>query len=128
MKAQRGVSALLYLFFSLGAGWGWVVNATSRLPYRLGTHCTGSWVGLGADVDGWGKSRPPPPGFELRTDYPVASRYTGCAILYIIAIHYPFFLIPVVEMTIRSLRLERPFLLHVLFVLRLILRPRFNLI
>jgi len=31
-------------------------------------------------------------------------------------------------MTIRSLRLERPFLLHVLFVLRLILRPRFNLI
>jgi len=40
-----------------------VVNATPRLLYpreRLGTHCTGGWVGPRAGLEGCGKSRPPP--------------------------------------------------------------------
>ena len=44
-------------------------------PERLGTHCTGSWVGPRAGLDRCGKSRPPP-GFDLRTVQPLASRYT----------------------------------------------------
>ena len=40
---------------------GWVVNATPR-PLdpreRPGTRCTGGWVGVGAGLDGCGKSRP----------------------------------------------------------------------
>jgi hypothetical protein len=45
------------------------------------THCTGGWVGPRAGLDGCGKSRPPPPGFDPRTAKPVASRYTDWAIL-----------------------------------------------
>jgi hypothetical protein len=36
-----------YSFFNLGAIWG-----------KLGDHCTGRRMGLGADMDGSGKSRP----------------------------------------------------------------------
>ena len=39
---------------------GWVVNAMSRPLYpwgRLGTHCTGSWVGPTASLDGRGQYR-----------------------------------------------------------------------
>ena len=59
-----------------------VVSTTSRPLYsreRPGTHCVGGWVGLGAGLDGYGKSRPPP-GFDPRTVQPVASRYTDWAI------------------------------------------------
>jgi len=42
---------------------------------RPGAHCTGDWVGPGADLDGHGKSRPPP-GFYHQTVQPVASLYT----------------------------------------------------
>ena len=42
---------------------------------RLGTYCTGGWMGPRADLDRFGKSRPPP-GFDPRTVQPVASRYT----------------------------------------------------
>ena len=45
---------------------------------RLGTHCTGGWVGPTAGLDRCGKSRPPP-GFDPRTVQPVASRYTDYA-------------------------------------------------
>jgi hypothetical protein len=38
-------------------------------------HCTGGWVGPRADLDWCTKSRLPP-GFDLRTVQPVASRYT----------------------------------------------------
>jgi len=42
-----------------------------------GTHCIGGWVSPKAGLDGWGKSRPPPPpGFDSPTVQPVASRYT----------------------------------------------------
>jgi hypothetical protein len=46
---------------------------------RPGTHCIGGWVGPRAGLDVCGKSLPPP-GFDLLTVQPVASRYTDCAI------------------------------------------------
>jgi len=52
---------------------GWVVSATPRPLYprkRLRTQCTGSWLGLGAGLDGHWKSRPPL-GFQH-----LPSRYT----------------------------------------------------
>jgi hypothetical protein len=57
----------------------WVVNSTPR-PLcrpgkRPGTHCTEGWVGLGAGLDGCGKSRPAPV-FDPLTVQTVASRYT----------------------------------------------------
>jgi len=55
--------------------WGWVVNATPR-PLYPGTHYVGGWVGPTTGLDGCGKSRPPPLGFDPRTVQPVASRYT----------------------------------------------------
>jgi hypothetical protein len=49
---------------------GWVVNATPRPLHppgkRAGAHCIGCWVGLMADLDGCGKSRPPAV-FDART-------------------------------------------------------------
>jgi len=51
----------------------WVINAALRPLYpreRPGLHCIGGWVGLGAGLDGCGKS--PPPGFNPRTVQPVA--------------------------------------------------------
>jgi hypothetical protein len=62
---------------------GCVGNATSRPLYpqeRSGTHCVGGWVGPRTGLDGCGKSRPPPPGFDPRTVQPVASPYTDWAI------------------------------------------------
>ena len=47
---------------------------------RPSTHCTGDWVGPRAGLDRCGKSLPPP-GFDLRTVQPVASRYTDWATL-----------------------------------------------
>jgi hypothetical protein len=41
-------------------------------PERPSTHCTGGWVGLSADLDGCGKSLPPP-GFDPQTVQPVTS-------------------------------------------------------
>jgi len=61
---------------------GWVVNATPRPLYpreRPGTHCIRSWVGPRAGLEGCGNSRPPP-GFDVRTVQPEASRYTDWAI------------------------------------------------
>ena len=57
---------------------GWVINATLRPLYtreRLGTPSIGGWVGPWAGLDGYRKTRPLP-GFDPRTAYPVASRYT----------------------------------------------------
>ena len=58
--------------------WGWVVSTRPRPLYprkRPGNYYTGGWVGHRAGLDGCEKS-PPPPGFNPRTDQPVASRYT----------------------------------------------------
>ena len=62
-------------------GGGWSTPRPGRLTplERTGAHCTESWVGPRAGVDGWGNTRPPP-GFDPRTVQPVASRYTDCAI------------------------------------------------
>jgi len=50
-------------------------HAPAVLPLgkRHGTHITGDWVGTRAGLDGWGKSRPLPPGFDPRTVQPVES-------------------------------------------------------
>jgi hypothetical protein len=58
-------------------GVGGQRHAPATLPRgkRPGTHGTGSCVGLKAGLDGCRKSRPPP-GFDLRTVQPVASRVT----------------------------------------------------
>ena len=45
---------------------------------RPGIRCTGGWVGPRAGLDTCGKNCPPP-GFDLRTVQPVASRYTDWA-------------------------------------------------
>ena len=44
---------------------------------KPGTHCTGSWVGPGAGLDG--RKILPPPGFDPRTIQPIVSRYTDWA-------------------------------------------------
>jgi len=54
------VEVQFYSFFNLGTRCRWVANATTRPLYprnRLGTRCTGGWVGNRAGVDGCGKSR-----------------------------------------------------------------------
>jgi len=56
----------------------WVANATTRPLYlrkRRGTYYVGGWVGPRADLDGWGKYRPPR-GFDPRTVQHVASSYS----------------------------------------------------
>ena len=44
---------------------------------RLGTHCTGDWVGPRAGLDG--RKKPVPTGIPSRTVQPVVSRYTDWA-------------------------------------------------
>ena len=56
MQAQRGGGELQHVC-NVGSRWGWVVSTDThpRLLYpreRPGTHCTGGWVCLGADLDG----------------------------------------------------------------------------
>jgi hypothetical protein len=69
-----------YSFFNLDdrrSGW---TTLPALLPRkRADTHCTGSWVGPRAGLDGCGKSRPPL-GSDPRNVQPVASRYTDWAI------------------------------------------------
>ena len=72
-KAQRGsrcssTSAL--------DGGGWLTPRPDR--FTPGKDPVG-WVGPRADIDGCGKSDPPP-GFDHRTAQPVASRYSDWAI------------------------------------------------
>ena len=60
-EGPKGEQMYSCSFFNLGAGCGWMVNATPRPLYpqeRPGTHCIGGWVGLRAGLDGCGKSRP----------------------------------------------------------------------
>jgi hypothetical protein len=77
-RENRGIA----LLFTLGAGrFGWSRHAVAALPSgkRLGTHCTGRWLGPRAGLDGCEKSRLPPE-FDPRAVQPVARRYTDHAI------------------------------------------------
>jgi hypothetical protein len=59
--ASRVGRGIALLFLDLGARRGCVVSTTPRLLYpreRPGTHCTGGWVGLRADLDVCEKFRP----------------------------------------------------------------------
>jgi hypothetical protein len=78
LENPEGGRGIALLFLDLGARRGWVVSTTPQPLYpreRLGTHCTGGWVGPRAGLDVREKSRPPP-GFDPRTVQLVASRYT----------------------------------------------------
>ena len=60
-KHRGEVEVKLQPIRNLGARWGWVVSTTPQQLYpekRPGTHCTGGLVGLGAGLDGHGKSLP----------------------------------------------------------------------
>jgi hypothetical protein len=62
MKAPRRNSTLL-LTSALDVG-GWLTSCPGRCNTgRLGTHCTGGWMGIAAGVGRCGKSSPPS-GFE----------------------------------------------------------------
>ena len=58
-----------------GGGWSLSRPVLLYAWERPGTHCTGSWVGPRAGLDGCGKCRPPP-GFDPQNVQPVTSRYT----------------------------------------------------
>jgi len=83
MKVQRGVKIYFYSFFSLGASWGWVVNATPWQLYPLERDLVPllqevGWAS-GPAYDGCGKSHPPPE-FEPRAFHPIASPDTDSKI------------------------------------------------
>ena len=82
MQAQTGGGANAPSHSQPGTRRRWVVTTMLRPIYpweRLGTHCTGGWVGLGASLDGHEKSRPPP-GFGPGTVRPVAIHCTDYTI------------------------------------------------
>jgi hypothetical protein len=78
--AQRGVEVYLYSSKTLaleGGEWSAAHPHTRAALYpqeRLGTHCTGGWVGPMASLDV--RKISPLPGFEPQTVQPVVSRYT----------------------------------------------------
>jgi len=58
---RRDMEVWLHPICDLGAGWVWVDSTMPNLLYpprnRPSSHCTGGWVGLGASLNGHGKSR-----------------------------------------------------------------------
>ena len=74
-RRRKGMEVWLNPFFTLGARWDWVVNATPRPlnPLRIDPVPI-FWVGPRAVLDGYGKSR------SHRTVQHLASRYTDWAI------------------------------------------------
>jgi len=81
MKEQR-YSFKLSLTLALDEGWV-VKSPPPPSPFTPGketdTHCTGGWVGPRARF-GLARNMSPQQGFNHRTVYPVASRYTDYAI------------------------------------------------
>ena len=81
MQAQRGGGCIAPTHSQHGTRRRWVVNTTLRPLYpqqRLGTLCTGGWVGLGADLDG--TENLASTDFNPRTFQHVAGRYSDYAI------------------------------------------------
>ena len=83
MKTQRGSGSIALTNLDPGARWGgWSLPCSS--PFvppgkRLGTHCTGGWVGLRASLDKYGFLAPM--GFKPWIVQPIVSYYTNYAIL-----------------------------------------------
>ena len=78
MKAQGGVQLQLYIFFNLGARWGWLrTPRPGRLTPARDTRYPVNRR-LGGFQTQYGRERKisPPPGFDPRTSEPVASPYT----------------------------------------------------
>ena len=78
--ARRGSISIALLFLDYGTrrGEGSASRpgrslASGKTRYTL--YCTGGWVGPRSGQDRCGKISPPP-GFDLRTVQPIASRYT----------------------------------------------------
>ena len=63
----------------MGVGGERHVPAAVPPTERASILCIGGWVGPRAGLDAWGNISPPP-GFDPRTDQPIASRYTDWAI------------------------------------------------
>ena len=82
MKAPKGSRGIAFPFFSLGAGWGWVVNATPWPLYPHGETRYPLCERLRGPQGRSGRVREisPSPGFDPRTVKPVASVYTDYAI------------------------------------------------
>ena len=78
VQSHRGIRGIALLFFDHGTRRGWEVSLTPRPLFtpreRPSTHCTGGWVGPGPVRTG--AENLAPPGFDLRTVQPVASRFT----------------------------------------------------
>ena len=69
-------SSTLSLTLTLDGGVWLTPRPAALLPGKtLRTHCIGGWVGPRAGLDGCGKSRPPPPGFDPQTFQHVTSLY-----------------------------------------------------
>jgi hypothetical protein len=75
---RGGLHLYLYSFCNLGARLGSVLNATLRPLYhpghKPGTQRTGRWVGPKGRSERVREISPSPPGFDLRTFQPAASR------------------------------------------------------
>ena len=76
MKSQRRVEVSLYSFLSLGARWGWVVNATSRPLYNQEKEPVPRRLGGPQGRSKRVRKISSPLGFDPRTAQLVASRYT----------------------------------------------------
>jgi len=74
-RRSRGI-ALLFLDHGTRRGWG--VSVTPWPLFTPGKDPEAGWV-PGPVWTGAENLAPPPPGFDLRTVQPVASRYTDCA-------------------------------------------------
>ena len=76
LKVEYRFSSTLSLTSALD-GVGGQHHAPAALPLEgPGTHCTVGCMGPRTGLYLYGKSNPPPQGFDPRTVQPVASRYT----------------------------------------------------
>jgi hypothetical protein len=78
MKAQKGAEVYVYSFCNLGArGGGWpMLRASRSTPLKEITYPFYRRLRETQDRSERVRKISPPQGFDLRTEHPVASRYT----------------------------------------------------